>query len=116
MLSSFTHTHDRKDARRRGGHRRRSLIIVGAVVVETIGLWLRAHRLGGKVVVRCSKGHLFTTIWIPGVSVKALRLAWWRFQHCPVGSHWSFVTPVRESELTEEERRLARQHHDIRVP
>ncbi len=39
-----------------------------------------------------------------------------RFQRCPVGHHWSLVTPVRESELTEEPRRLAQSHKDIRLP
>ena len=29
---------------------------------------------GRNVVVRCRQGHLFTTIWIPGGSLKALRL------------------------------------------
>jgi len=43
-------------------------------------------------------------------------LGWWRFQRCPVGHHWSLVTPVRESELTEEERQLAHTRKDTRVP
>jgi hypothetical protein len=76
----------------------------------------RSGRLGGNVVVRCHEGHLFTTIWIPGASLKAARLGWWRFQRCPVGRHWSLVTPVRESELTEDERRLARETRDVRIP
>jgi hypothetical protein len=59
---------------------------------------------------------LFTTIWIPGASVKSLRLGWWRFQHCPVGSHWSIVTPVKKSDLTEEQKRSAGEHKDIRIP
>jgi len=43
-------------------------------------------------------------------------LGWWRFQRCPVGRHWTLVTPVRESELRETERAAARQVHDGRVP
>ena len=39
-----------------------------------------------------------------------------RIQRCPVGKHWSLVVPVKEASLTEEERQLAREHHDIRVP
>jgi hypothetical protein len=97
--------------------RRRAVIVVlGAVLAETAGLWLRARRLGGNVVVRCRQGHLFTTLWIPAVSVKALRLGWWRVQHCPVGRHWSLVTPVDESGLTEGERRRAHERHDARLP
>ena len=76
----------------------------------------RGYRTGGNVIVRCRSGHLFTTIWVPGVSLKSVRLLWWRFQRCPVGGHWSIVTPVRESELTEAERRQASERRDIRVP
>ena len=96
--------------------RRAGRIAVVAMVVEAAGLWLRTRRIGGNVIVRCRAGHLFTTIWIPAASVKALRLVWWRVQRCPVGHHWSLVTPVNASELTEGERRSARQHHDIRLP
>jgi hypothetical protein len=91
-----------------------------AAVVSTLAevgvLWMRTGRLGGNVPVRCRSGHLYTTIWIPGISVKSLRLGWWRLQSCPVGHHWSLVTPVRESELNEDDRRLARGHNDIRIP
>jgi len=59
---------------------------------------------------------MFTTIWVPGASLKSLRLVWWRFQRCPVGHHWSLVTPIREAELTDEERRLAHEHRDVRIP
>jgi hypothetical protein len=102
---------DKASKRRRAGR-----IAVVAMLVETAGLWLRARKIGGNVVVRCRTGHLFTTIWIPAASVKALRLGWWRIQRCPVGRHWSLVTPVNESKLTERERRSAREHHDIKLP
>lgn len=72
--------------------------------------------MAGTVIVRCRAGHLFTTIWIPGASLKSLRLGWWRFQRCPVGRHWTLVTPVRESDLGEDERAAARQIRDARVP
>jgi hypothetical protein len=101
----------------RDRHRRRSLaIVVAAILVETVVLRLRGYRIGGNVVVRCHKGHLFTTIWLPGASLKSLRLGWWRFQHCPVGNHWSIVTPVKKSDLTEEEKRIASENKDIRIP
>jgi hypothetical protein len=77
---------------------------------------LRGYPIGGNLVVRCRKGHLFTTIWIPGASLKSVRFAWWRFQWCPAGKHWSIVTPVKDSELTEAERRTARYHKDVRIP
>ena len=107
------------DRKQRTGqsHRQRTLaLVVAAVAIETIGMRLRGYRVGSNVVVRCRDGHLFTTIWIPAASLKSLKLGWWRFQHCPVGHHWSLVTPVRESDLTEEQKREAREHHDVRIP
>ena len=79
-------------------------------------LRLRGYRIAGNVVVRCRQGHLFTTIWVPGASLKSVRLGWWRVQRCPVGRHWSIVTPVRRSELTEDELRTASENRDIRIP
>lgn len=96
--------------------KRRSLMIVAAVLLEPVVMKLRGYRMGGNLVVRCRQGHLFTTIWVPGASLKAVRLGWLRFQRCPVGKHWSIVTPVKESELTEEDRRVAAEHKDVRIP
>src|ERR1700747_659600 len=107
-----------KAVRRRSRSRlRRSFkIAVAAVFVETILMRLRGYRVGGNVIVRCRDGHLFTTIWIPAASLKALRLGWWRVQYCPVGHHWTVVTPVREADLSDEDRRAASEQHDIRIP
>jgi len=77
---------------------------------------LRGYPVGGNIVVRCRRGHLFTTLWLPGVSVKAVRLGWWRIQRCPVGKQWSIVTPVKHRELTEDDERLARERQDVRLP
>lgn len=86
------------------------------VALEAAAIWMRTGQLGGNVVVRCRQGHLFTTIWIPAVSLKSLRLGWWRYQHCPVGRHWSLVAPVRAAQLSDAERQEAAAHHDIRIP
>jgi hypothetical protein len=91
----------------RSRRRRRFLIFGAAVLLEPVAMTLRGYRLGGNLVLRCRKGHLFRAIWIPGASLTSLRFGWWRFQRCPVGKHWSLVTPVKESELTEHERRTA---------
>jgi hypothetical protein len=99
-----------------GKRHRRVLIIAIGFLSEAIPLWLRGYRLGGNVVVRCRDGHLFTTIWIPGVSLKALRIGAWRVQRCPVGHHWSIVTPVKKADLGGEEQRLASETRDIRIP
>lgn len=118
MFGSFTHhghDHDRTGDTRDRDHRR-LIIVVVAAVLATIVMRMRGYPIGGNVVVRCRKGHLFTTIWVPLASLKAVRLGWWRFQRCPVGRHWSLVAPVKESDLTEDQRRLARAHKDIRIP
>jgi hypothetical protein len=96
--------------------RRRRLILLAAILLEPIAMWLRGYPIGGKLVVRCRQGHLFRTLWIPGVSVKALRLGWWRIQRCPVGGHWSIVTPVKESELSRREQRMADRQSAIWIP
>ncbi len=116
MPGSFMRGRKRRGAGGRRGGLRRPLIIAAALLLETVPTWLRTHRIAGNFVVRCREGHLFTTIWVPGASVKALRLGLWRFQRCPVGNHWSLVTPVRESELSESELRSAHEHNDIRLP
>lgn len=76
----------------------------------------RGFAIGMNTIVRCRQGHLFSTIWLPGASVKALRLGPFRFQHCPVGQHWTFVVPVRNATLSEAELRDANAHRDLRVP
>ena len=85
--------------------RRIALVVVGIYVLGTILARLRGYRFGRNVVVRCREGHLFTTIWIPGASLKSVRLGWWRLQRCPVGDHWSLVSPVKEDDLSEDEKR-----------
>ena len=106
--------------RARSSPLRSAIVIVAVVVVLAVGTIVARRRgysgLGGNTVVRCRQGHVFTTIWIPGVSLKAIRLGWARLQRCPVGKHWSLVTPVKDSDLTDEERWSAAQHHDVRIP
>jgi hypothetical protein len=97
--------------------RGRQAFLVTAVLVEVAALRARGYGpLGGNVLVRCRRGHLFTTLWIPGASFKSIRLGWWRLQRCPVGRHWSIVTPVNRSELADAERRSAAAWKDIRIP
>ena len=88
------------------------LLLGGATLVAR----LFGYKLGPNTVVRCYKGHLFTTVWIPGVNLKALDLGFVRLQRCPVGKHWALVTPVRESDLADEEIRIARERHDVWIP
>jgi hypothetical protein len=93
------------------------LVVIALLCAETVVLVRRrGYLFGANTVVRCRSGHLFTTLWIPGGSLKAVRLGWWRLQRCPVGGHWSLVTPAQVSDLTEEERHLASERRDLRVP
>jgi hypothetical protein len=76
--------------------------------------------------VRCSAGHLFTTIWVPLASIKAVRLGDTRYQYCPVGHHWATVTRLDDvgagnhgsgnPAATEAELAQAALVHDIHVP
>ena len=107
-----------EDQTRRPRRPRKGVIAAFVVfsVVSTLIARRRGYNMGGNIVVRCRKGHLFTTIWIPLASFKAIRLGWTRFQRCPVGRHWSLVTPVKDSDLTDEERKFAAEHRDVRIP
>jgi hypothetical protein len=100
--------------------RRRRAKILGLLLLldalGTLAARTRGYRFGRKTLVRCHSGHLYTTIWIPGGSLKALRLGWWRVQFCPVGRHWSIVTPVKEADLSLREKLAARRHKDIPIP
>ncbi|WP_187368912.1 hypothetical protein [Baekduia soli] len=117
MLRGLTPTGTRAGTSRSGWRRRLGLAIAaGSVAIEAAAIRRRGYPIAGKVVVRCRDGHLFTTLWIPGASVKALRLGPWRIQRCPVGRHWSLVTPVRRAGLSPEQRRLAAAARDVGLP
>jgi hypothetical protein len=89
----------------------------GMLAIEAAFLKRRSGSLIGlRTIVRCQRGHLFTTTWIPGASVKALRLGPWRVQRCPVGKHWSIVRPVQKSQLSDAERAGARALRDTFLP
>ena len=84
------------------------LLILVAVGILVVVMNLRARRRGfaipGTTPVRCSQGHLFTTLWIPGASIKAVRLGFKRYQRCPVCERGRLIHPVRPEELSEDER------------
>jgi hypothetical protein len=91
-------------------------VIVGIVVLATVAVVVvvvnvivrhKGYAIPGRTVVRCSKGHLFRTTWIEGGSLKAVRLGpLARYQRCPVGKHWAVVRPVKDEDLTDDERRV----------
>jgi hypothetical protein len=104
-------------AMRRPKKASRKVLAIGAgILAEALALRLRGYPMGTNVIVRCRRGHLFSTIWLPGISFKSLRLIWWRGQRCPVGNHWTIVTPVRRGEISDAEVQSARERKDVRVP
>jgi len=66
--------------------------------------------------VQCSAGHLFTTIWVPLGSLKAVRLGWERWQYCPVGHHWALVHRLDDGTASEADLNSAALVHDLRIP
>ena len=90
--------------------------ILAGYILATLIARRRGYSIGATTIVRCQQGHLFSTIWIPGASLKAIRLGWYRLQRCPIGAHWSLVRPVRDADLSEDELQFARAHHDLRLP
>jgi hypothetical protein len=99
--------------------KRRRLILAGVFagyVAGTIIAIRQGYTFGKNAPVRCRRGHLFTTVWIPGASVKSLRLGYWRVQWCPVGRHVDLVRLVRDADLTDAERSFAATHHDVPLP
>ena len=72
---------------------------LGAIAAEATFLRRGGYSVGLKTAVRCHDGHLFTTIWIPEASLKAMS-----------------VRPVKDSELTDEIQWTARRHHDVSIP
>jgi hypothetical protein len=91
-------------------------IIAAGYTAGTVIAVRKGYAFGRSTVVRCRRGHLFTTVWIPGASVKSLRLGMRRVQWCPVGRHVDLVRPVKGSALTEAERDFALAHHDTPLP
>lgn len=88
-----------------------ALVVAGVVLgLVVVGVNVLVRRMGysipGRTVVRCSQGHLFRTTWIAGGSLKAVRLGpLTRYQRCPVGHHWAVVHPVKDQDLSDEDRR-----------
>jgi hypothetical protein len=52
-----------------------------------------------RQTVRCSKGHVFTTTWVPMASFTAIRLGRSRYMRCPVGKHWAICRKVADADV-----------------
>jgi hypothetical protein len=83
------------------------VVILGIVILMNVVMRRKGYAIPGKTVVRCSKGHLFKATWIEGGSFVAVRLGpVTRYQYCPIGKHWAIVHPVKDADLTTEDRKL----------
>jgi hypothetical protein len=102
--------------RRKRPSRRQTAVLFGVLAAYTAVGRLLGYGFGTSTIVRCRDGHLFTTIWIPGVNLKALDLGVARVQRCPVGRHWTLVVPVRAASLNAADRALARSRRDVPLP
>ena len=92
------------------------VVVIAVYVFVYVRARHRGIQQGATRIARCSQGHLFTSTVIPGASIRAVRLGSERYQHCPVGDHWSLVRWVDPSSLTPEERAAAASVRDSRIP
>lgn len=89
------------------------VVPVGALLVWLLASARRAgDRPGPEVTVRCWAGHVFTTGWEPVGPSGMVMPGQIRLRYCPVGEHWTVVTPVRREDLTFAEHWSARHFHD----
>ena len=94
----------KSDSRRRSRRLLGILVALATISFEAMLLRSRGYApFGGRVRVRCSAGHEFETLWIPGVSLFSLRLGPKRLMRCRVGHHWSLVTLVAADEAGDAE-------------
>lgn len=96
--------------------RRITAAVIVGYVIGTLIARRRGYSVGGNTPVRCRAGHLYTTLWIPGVNLKAIDLLVARIQYCPIGRHWALVRPVRAADLSSAEREAATARHDVWLP
>ena len=93
-----------------------SLLWIPLFIVPIVYVSNKGKTRGHDVIVRCSVGHLYTTIWIPAMSLKAVRWVNKRYQRCPVGKHWAWTERVNKSDLNPEIAAEAGKFRDLRIP
>ena len=84
-----------------------AVVWVVLVLVRFVIAKRRAAPRGHPPIVRCSKGHVFTTVWIPGGSFKAVR---WLdpIPALPGRQAWNIGQTHQRRRLSDEERQSAR--------
>lgn len=80
--------------------------------------WFEAQAFARPVVIaRCMRGGgLFETLWVPLVSLKALRLGPFRIQRCPVHHRVEVVQLVDPTKLSDAERAEAARYPAEPIP
>jgi len=79
--------------------------------------WFAPWALAGPVViVRCMRGSLFETVWIPLVSLNAIRLGPLRIQRCPIHRRVEIVQLVKPATLSDAERAEAARYPAEPIP
>jgi hypothetical protein len=89
---------------------------VGETIYGSTGDGARDHGTGFVVIVRCSGGGLFQTLWVPGLSLKAARLGPFRIMRCPVHGRVEVVRVVNPADLTAKEQEAASRYPPGHVP
>ncbi|GAB2645177.1 hypothetical protein GCM10027169_11470 [Gordonia jinhuaensis] len=56
-----------------------------------------------RTIVRCERGGLYSTLWWPWGSFKAIRLGPTRIQRCPIHHKWEKTRQVDVRELSPSE-------------
>jgi hypothetical protein len=69
-----------------------------------------------RKIVRCSQGHVYSSIWIPWASLKAVRLGRRRLQWGPVGGHFAMTQRVDPETLAADDRAAAESVRDAPLP
>ena len=84
-------------------------------IIPTQLIISKGLHFGKNVPVSCKSEHLYQTIWIPGISLKAFRWGRVRYQYCPIGKHWSWTHQLDRKARTPEALLDASKVHDLRI-
>jgi hypothetical protein len=88
-----------------------SALFAGPLIARRLG-----HKIGRNCTLRYHQRHAFATLWFPGGKIRTNDDGAPRFGRCPLGDHSTLVIPVRDRNLTIEQRLQTAGHHDVRLP
>ena len=90
------------------------VVLIVLLVAQTIVARRRGYRLGARVVVRCRR--VICSRPYPGRVLQSCSLGLVEVSALPGRQALVADTPVKESDLTEEQRRAAHEATDVPVP